>query len=93
MPDDYFSVTPKTDVQITALPFYIKEVGKTQLDWLKRIEKVLLEESVLDEQIFEVGAFKNAGGFTIIDRRFGGKLREIMTELNEYLYDDGGSVA
>ena len=69
------------------------EFNKTQLDWLKRIEKVLLEEGVLDEQIFEVGAFKNAGGFTIIDRRFGGKLREIMTELNEYLYDDGGSVA
>lgn len=69
------------------------EFNKTQLDWIKRIEKVLLEESVLDEQIFEVGAFKNAGGFTIIDRRFGGKLREIMTELNEYLYDDGGSVA
>lgn len=69
------------------------EFNKTQLDWLKRIEKVLLEESVLDEQIFEVGAFKNAGGFTIIDRRFGGKLREIMTELNEYLYDDGGNVA
>ncbi len=69
------------------------EFNKTQLEWLKRIEKVLLEESVLDEQIFEVGAFKNAGGFTTIDRRFGGKLREIMTELNEYLYDDGGSVA
>lgn len=69
------------------------EFNKTQLEWLKRIEKILLEESVLDEQIFEVGAFKNAGGFTIIDRRFGGKLREIMTELNEYLYDDGGSVA
>lgn len=69
------------------------EFNKTQLEWLKRIEKVLLEENVLDEEIFEVGAFKNAGGFTIIDRRFGGKLREIMTELNEYLYDDGGSVA
>lgn len=67
--------------------------NKNQLDWLKRIEKVLLEETVLDEQIFEIGAFKNAGGFTIIDRRFGGKLREIMTELNQYLYDDGGSVA
>lgn len=67
--------------------------NKNQLDWLKRIEKVLLEESVLDDQIFEIGAFKNAGGFTIIDRRFGGKLREIMTELNQYLYDDGGSVA
>lgn len=67
--------------------------NKNQLDWLKRIEKVLLEETVLDEQIFEIGAFKNAGGFTIIDRRFGGKLREIMTELNQYLYDDGGSIA
>ena len=69
------------------------DFNKTQLDWLKRIEKVLLEESVLDEQIFEVGAFKNAGGFTIIDRRFGGKLHEIITELNEYLYEDGGSIA
>lgn len=69
------------------------DFNKNQLDWLKRIEKVLLEESVLDEQIFEIGAFKNAGGFTIIDRRFGGKLREIITELNEYLYEDGGSIA
>lgn len=67
--------------------------NKTQIDWLNRIEKILLEESVLDEQIFEVGAFKNAGGFTIIDRRFGGKLREIITELNQYLYDDGGNIA
>lgn len=69
------------------------DFNKTQLDWLKRIEKVLLEESVLDEQIFEVGAFKNAGGFAIIDRRFGGRLREIITELNEYLYEDGGNIA
>ena len=69
------------------------DFNKTQLDWLKRIEKVLLEESVLDEQIFEIGAFRNAGGFTIIDRRFGGKLREIITELNEYLYEDGGGAA
>ena len=69
------------------------DFNKTQLDWLKRIEKVLLEESVLDEQIFEIGAFKNAGGFTIIDRRFSGKLHEIITELNEYLYEDGGSIA
>lgn len=69
------------------------EFNKNQLEWLRRIEKVLMEESVLDEQIFEVGAFKNAGGFTIIDRRFGGKLRNIIGEINEYLYEDGGSVA
>ena len=67
--------------------------NKTQLDWLNRIEKVMLEETVLDKQIFEIGAFKNAGGFTIIDRRFGGKLNEIIFELNKYLYEDGGNVA
>lgn len=67
--------------------------NKTQLDWLNRIEKVMLEETILDKQIFEIGAFKNAGGFTIIDRRFGGKLNEIIVELNKYLYEDGGNVA
>lgn len=67
--------------------------NKTQLDWLSRIEKVMLEETVLDKQIFEIGAFKNAGGFTIIDRRFGGKLNEIIVELNKYLYEDGGNAA
>lgn len=67
--------------------------NKTQLDWLNRIEKAMLEETVLDKQIFEIGAFKNAGGFTIIDRRFGGKLNEIIVELNKYLCEDGGNVA
>lgn len=67
--------------------------NKMQLDWLARIEKVMLEESVLDEQIFELGAFKNNGGFNGIDRRFGGKLRDIISELNTYLYEDGGHVA
>ena len=51
--------------------------NKMQLEWLARIEKVMLEESVLDERIFEIGAFKNNGGFNGIDRRFGGKLREL----------------
>ncbi len=36
---------------------------------------------------------RTLAGFTIIDRRFGGKLREIITELNEYLYEDGGGAA
>ena len=67
--------------------------NKNQLDWLKRIEKVLLEELVLDEQIFEVGAFRNAGGFSNINRRFGGKLQDIITEINKYMYEDGGTVA
>ncbi len=67
--------------------------NKVQLDWLKRIEKVMLEEAVFDEQMFEQGAFKNNGGFRGIDRRFEGHLHEIIMELNQYLYEDGGTVA
>lgn len=67
--------------------------NKIQLDWLKRIEKVMLEEAVLDVQMFEQGAFKNNGGFREIDRRFEGQLHEVIMELNQYLYDDGGNVA
>lgn len=66
------------------------EFNKNQLDWLNRIEKAMLAETVLDKQIFEMGAFKIAGGFTNIDRRFGGTLDKIISELNEYLYEDGG---
>ena len=37
--------------------------------------------------------YKNNGGFNGIDRRFGGKLRELIGELNTYLYEDGGDAA
>lgn len=67
--------------------------NKAQLDWLKRIEKAMVEEDVLDKQMFDQGAFRNNGGFKTIDRRFEGKLNEIISELNQYLYDDGGSAA
>lgn len=66
---------------------------KDQQNWLSRIEKTLLKEPVLDRQMFDMGAYKNAGGFVNIDRRFDGQLGDIIKELNQYLYDDGGSAA
>ncbi len=67
--------------------------NKNQLGWLDRIEKALLKEGVLDAQIFEMGAFKNNGGFININRRFDGKLGEYITELKQYLYYDKGDAA
>lgn len=64
-----------------------------QLGWLARIEKTMLQEPVLDKSIFDLGAFKTNGGFTMIDKRFGGKLSEIIREINTYIYDDGGMTA
>ena len=65
-----------------------------ELSWLKRMEKYLLEESVLTVQAFdEDSRFRAQGGFARIDKIFAGQLEKIIAELNEYLYDDGGSAA
>jgi type I restriction enzyme R subunit len=67
--------------------------SKMELDWLNRIEKYLLNETVLDKEAFESGAFKNFGGFIRINKVFKNQLEDVISELNEYLYDDGGKTA
>lgn len=68
--------------------------SKQEQSWITRMEKYLMEESVLNVDVFdEDGRFKAQGGFTKINKVFGNKLESIVLELNEYLYDDGGKIA
>ncbi|MBP2656538.1 MAG: type restriction protein, res subunit [Firmicutes bacterium] len=67
--------------------------SKMELSWLDRIEKNLIVESVLNKETFETGAFKTAGGYNRVNKVFGSQLDEIIQELNNYLYDDGGHAA
>ncbi|MFR6272580.1 type I restriction-modification system endonuclease [Blautia sp.] len=68
--------------------------SKQELSWISRMEKYLMEESVLNISVFdEDGRFKAQGGFAKINKVFQNKLESIVLELNEYLYDDGGNVA
>lgn len=67
--------------------------SKIEADWLERIEKFLLTETVLSEGTFNLGAFRDFGGFVRIDKLFKNKLKDYIIELNQYLYDDGGRVA
>ena len=62
--------------------------SKMELDWLKRIEAYLLNESVITKETFDTGAFKTQGGFKRIDKIFKNQLEEIIKEVNDYLYDD-----
>lgn len=58
------------------------------------MEKYLMEESVLNVDVFDEDTrFRSEGGFKKIDRIFQNKLESIVLELNEYLYDDGGRSA
>ena len=67
--------------------------SKMELNWLGRIETHLMNESILDEETFEQGAFKTKGGFLQINKIFNDKLKDYIIELNQYLYDDGGKAA
>ncbi|SEJ96416.1 type I restriction enzyme, R subunit [Propionispira arboris] len=61
---------------------------KMELDWLERIEKQLLHDSILNKETFEIGAFQSKGGYKVMNKVFGNKLEEIIAELNEYLYEN-----
>lgn len=68
--------------------------SKQELNWIARMEKYLMEESVLNVRVFdEDGRFRAQGGFHKINKVFGNQLEHIVLELNEYLYDDGGETA
>lgn len=68
--------------------------SKQELSWIARMEKYLMEESVLNVTVFdEDGRFQAQGGFAKINKVFGNQLESIILELNEYLYDDGGEIA
>lgn len=70
------------------------QFSKQELSWISRMEKYLLEESVLNIQVFdEDSRFKGNGGYARINKIFENKLESIVLELNEYLYDDGGRTA
>lgn len=64
--------------------------SKMELGWIDKIEMSLLNESIINKETFEAGAFKIQGGYNRINKVFGNQLDGIINELNDYLYDDGG---
>ncbi|WP_020620590.1 type I restriction-modification system endonuclease [Paenibacillus daejeonensis] len=66
---------------------------KMEQDWLGRIETVLLHEPILDRDLFNTGAFRNQGGYNRINKIFREQLDTIITDLNQYLFEDGGQSA
>lgn len=57
--------------------------------WIDRIEKYLINESVLNVQTFdEYMAWRNQGGFAKVNKIFNNQLSSIIKELNTYLYED-----
>ena len=70
------------------------DFNKTEINWMKRIEKYLIQESVINVSVFdEDSRFKAEGGYARINKIFKLQLKDYIRELNGYLYDDGGRSA
>lgn len=68
--------------------------NKRELNWLERFENYLIENNMLRLEDFDTDdRFADKGGFKQIDKVFNHHLTEIVAELNDYLYDDGGKGA
>ncbi|MBH9968636.1 type I restriction-modification system endonuclease [[Bacillus] enclensis] len=69
--------------------YQIKAWPPVQKKWLERIEKQLIQESVLHpdpEKAFEYEPFRSKGGFKQLNKIFSGQLPEIVREINQNLY-------
>lgn len=61
--------------------------NKMQLDLLEKIKTYMLHESLLNVETFEAPAFKMEGGFARFDKKFAGRLTEIIRQINTYIYE------
>ncbi len=62
------------------------ELTKIQLGWLDRIEAQLLQETVLNRETFDSAAFKNKGGYNVVNKAFENKLDDYIAEINDAMY-------
>jgi type I restriction enzyme, R subunit len=66
----------------------MKDWNKVQLKWIDRIEKQLLQETVLRVEDLNDSPFDDAGGFDRLNKIFEHQLTDVMNRLNNNLYTD-----
>ena len=62
-----------------------------QRRWLERIGKQIKQERVVDHEALERGQFKTQGGFARINKVFGGKLDELLKDIQETIWEDSAA--
>lgn len=61
-----------------------------QRKWLERIAKQLKSETVMDKDALNRGQFEASGGFTHINKVFNGQLEQVLADLSDALWQEGG---
>ena len=61
---------------------------QAQLNYLKKIEKYMVKEVIIDKDVFNMGNFKREGGFKRYDTIFDNNLDEILDKLKEHMFNE-----
>jgi type I restriction enzyme, R subunit len=64
-----------------------------QRQWLERIEKQLIAQTVLDREDFNQGAFAAHGGFNRLNKIFQGNFQQVLDDITATLYPDQREMA
>jgi type I restriction enzyme R subunit len=59
-----------------------------QLSWLKRFEKQLRSDKIIDQESLDSGLFKRDGGFPRINKIFDGKAEQLLEEIQDEIWKD-----
>ncbi|MBL7177637.1 MAG: type I restriction-modification system endonuclease, partial [Desulfobacteraceae bacterium] len=68
--------------------YAMKDWTAVQRQWLQRIEKQLIAQTILDREDFERGAFKAHGGFNRLNKIFQGNFQQVLDDISVNLYPD-----
>ncbi len=63
-----------------------KDWTKPQITWLKRIANQIIKETIVDNETFDDGAFKDLGGFNYLNKVFDNNFSNLMKEINEEIW-------
>ena len=68
--------------------YALREWTAIQRQWLERIEKQLIAQTVLDREDFDRGAFAAHGGFNRLNKIFQGNFQQVLDDITATLYPD-----
>jgi type I restriction enzyme R subunit len=64
-----------------------KDWNPEQLNWLERLASSLKEQVAIDDDTFKTGNYKRRGGKHKVDSVFDGKLKQVLEQFNDYMWE------
>jgi len=66
--------------------FYRREQQIIYIGYMSK-KRYMLHESILNAETFDAPVFKMEGGFSRFDKKFAGKLNDIIERINTYIFE------